>query len=87
MFTSFFQYQKFIYLFQKEIQSVFEEAAEELKDTKTIFAEVDCTLEQELCINNGVDKYPKFVLHRDDDVLEFRYKENTIENMKTFIQR
>jgi len=70
----------------KEIQSVFEKAAEELKDTKTVFAEVDCTLEQDLCINNGVNKYPKFVLHRDADVLEFRYKENTIENIKTFIQ-
>jgi len=70
----------------KEIQSVYEKAAEELKDSDIIFAEVDCQLEQELCINNGVDKYPKFELHRDDDVLEFRYDEYTIENFKTFIQ-
>jgi protein disulfide isomerase len=67
------------------VQSDFEKAAEELKDSKIVFAQVDCTLEQELCINNGVNKYPKFELHREGDVLEFRYKENTVENFKTFI--
>jgi len=70
----------------QEVQSEFEKAAEELKDSKISFAEVDCQLEQELCINNGVDKYPKFVLHREEDLLEFRYEENTAENFKTFIQ-
>jgi len=70
----------------QEVQADFEKAAEELKETKTIFAEVDCSLEQDLCINNDVDKYPKFVLHRDEDVLEFRYKEYTLENFKTYIQ-
>jgi len=70
----------------KDVQSEFEKAAEEMKDNKIIFAQVDCSLEQELCINNGVDKYPKFELHRDEDILEFRYKEDTVENFKTFIQ-
>ncbi|ORX75663.1 thioredoxin-like protein [Anaeromyces robustus] len=69
-----------------EVQAEYEKAAEALKDTNTIFAEVDCQLEQNLCINNDVDKYPKFVLHREDDVLEFKYKENTLENFKTFIE-
>jgi len=70
----------------QDVQSDFEKAAEELKDNKIVFAQVDCSLEQELCINNGVDKYPKFELHRDEDILEFRYKENTVENFKTFIE-
>lgn len=70
-----------------DVQSEFEKAADEMKESKIIFAQVDCSLEQELCINNGVDKYPKFELHRDEDILEFRYKENTVENFKTFIQR
>jgi len=68
-----------------EVQSEFEKAAEELKDSNINFVQVDCTLEQELCINNGVNKYPKFELHREGDILEFRYKEDTVENFKTFI--
>ncbi|KAG4091081.1 thioredoxin-like protein [Neocallimastix lanati (nom. inval.)] len=70
----------------QDVQSDYEKASEELKESKIVFAQVDCSLEQELCINNGVDKYPKFELHRDEDILEFRYKENTVENFKTFIQ-
>jgi len=69
-----------------EVQAEYEKAAELFKDQNIIFAEVDCQLEQNLCINNDVDKYPKFVLHRDEDVLEFNYKENTVENFKTFIE-
>lgn len=58
----------------QDVQSDYEKASEELKESKIVFAQVDCSLEQELCINNGVDKYPKFELHRDEDILEFRYK-------------
>lgn len=68
-----------------EIQKEFVTAANNMKESNVIFAEVDCTLEQGLCINNGVDKYPKFQLHREGTVLDFKYENVTSTEIELFV--